>query len=41
MNSLEKCLRGKSVTRKYEKELDREEVSTEDADLGVIDLVDS
>lgn len=32
MNSLEKCFRGKSVTRKYEKELDREEVSTEDAD---------
>ena len=41
MTSLEKCFRDKSMTRKYKKEMDKEDVSTKDKYLSVIDQSDS
>lgn len=41
MNSLEKCFRENLMTRKYKKEIDKEDVSTKDKYLSVIDQSDS
>lgn len=41
MNSLEKCFRENLMTRKYKKEMDKEDVSTKDKYLSVIDQSDS
>lgn len=41
MNSLENCFRDKSMTSKSEKEMDKEDVSTKDKYLSVIDQGDS